>query len=105
MDGEGDPGRGKCDWQAQVQGRLFWEDAQLAAKDAPIPVHPVDSRQVGVATGYAALSAAEARIVDLERARGEMDSVLVMERERFTALQQAMATDSAHWPNLPANPG
>ena len=36
-----------------------FESAQLAAKDAPIPVHPVDSRQVGVATGYAALSAAE----------------------------------------------
>jgi len=36
-----------------------FESAQLAAKDAPIPVHPLDSRQVGVATGYAALSAAE----------------------------------------------
>ncbi len=36
-----------------------YESAQLAAKDAPVPVHPVDSRQVGVATGYAALSAAE----------------------------------------------
>ena len=36
-----------------------FESAQLAAKDAPVPVHPVDSRQVGVATGYAALSAAE----------------------------------------------
>jgi DegV family protein with EDD domain len=36
-----------------------FESAQLAAKDAPVPVHPVDSRQVGVATGYAALTAAE----------------------------------------------
>jgi DegV family protein with EDD domain len=36
-----------------------FQSAQLAAKDAPIPVHPVDSRQVGVATGYAALSAAD----------------------------------------------
>src|SRR5215218_9429932 len=36
-----------------------YESAQLAAKDAPVPVHPVDSRQVGVATGYAAVSAAE----------------------------------------------
>jgi DegV family protein with EDD domain len=35
-----------------------FESAQLAAKDAPVPVHAVDSRQVGVATGYAALSAA-----------------------------------------------
>ena len=37
-----------------------FESAQLAAKDASVPVHAVDSRQVGVATGYAALSAAEA---------------------------------------------
>ncbi len=36
-----------------------FESAQLAARDAPVPVHPVDSRQVGVATGYAALTAAE----------------------------------------------
>jgi len=35
-----------------------FESAQLAARDAPVPVVPVDSRQVGVATGYAALSAA-----------------------------------------------
>lgn len=37
-----------------------FESAQLAAREASIPVIPVDSRQVGVATGYAALSAAEA---------------------------------------------
>jgi DegV family protein with EDD domain len=36
-----------------------FESAQLAARDAGVPVVPVDSRQVGVATGYAALSAAE----------------------------------------------
>ena len=35
-----------------------FESAQLAARDAPVPVVAVDSRQVGVATGYAALSAA-----------------------------------------------
>ncbi len=34
-----------------------FESAQLAARDAPVPVVPVDSRQVGVGTGYAALSA------------------------------------------------
>src|SRR3954463_3056072 len=33
------------------------ESAQLAARDAPVPVTVVDTRQVGVATGYAALSA------------------------------------------------
>jgi len=37
-----------------------FESAQLAARKAPVPVTPVDSRQVGVATGYAAVSAAEA---------------------------------------------
>jgi len=36
-----------------------FESAQLAAKQAPVPVALVDSRQVGVATGYAAISAAE----------------------------------------------
>ena len=36
-----------------------FESAQLAARDASVPVVPVDSRQVGVATGYAAISAAE----------------------------------------------
>jgi DegV family protein with EDD domain len=36
-----------------------FESAQLAAREAGVPVVVVDSRQVGVATGYAALSAAE----------------------------------------------
>ena len=35
-----------------------FESAQLAARESPVPVVAVDSRQVGVATGYAALSAA-----------------------------------------------
>ena len=36
-----------------------FESAQLAARQASIPVTTVDSRQVGVATGYAALAAAD----------------------------------------------
>ena len=36
-----------------------YESAQLAAKDASVPVHTVDSRQLGMATGFAVLSAAE----------------------------------------------
>jgi DegV family protein with EDD domain len=36
-----------------------YESALLAARDAPVPVTAVDSRQVGVATGYATLSAAD----------------------------------------------
>jgi DegV family protein with EDD domain len=34
-----------------------FESAQLAARDASVPVIAVDTRQVGVATGYAALAA------------------------------------------------
>jgi DegV family protein with EDD domain len=37
-----------------------FESAQLAARQVDVPVHCVDSRQVGVATGFAAVSAAEA---------------------------------------------
>jgi DegV family protein with EDD domain len=37
-----------------------FESAQLAARDAPVRVVCVDSRQVGIATGYAALAAADA---------------------------------------------
>src|SRR3954463_7549672 len=36
-----------------------FESAQLAARDASVRVVPVDTRQVGVATGFAALSAAD----------------------------------------------
>lgn len=36
-----------------------FESAQLAARDASVPVIAIDSRQVGVATGYAALAAAD----------------------------------------------
>lgn len=36
-----------------------FESAQLAAREASVPVVLVDSRQVGVATGYAAITAAE----------------------------------------------
>jgi DegV family protein with EDD domain len=37
-----------------------FESSQLAARQVGVPVHCVDSRQVGVATGFAALSAVEA---------------------------------------------
>jgi DegV family protein with EDD domain len=36
-----------------------FESAQLAAKDAPLPVRAVDTRQLGMATGFAVLTAAE----------------------------------------------
>ena len=37
-----------------------YESAQLAASDAPLPVETVDSRHVGMGTGFAVLAAAEA---------------------------------------------
>jgi DegV family protein with EDD domain len=37
-----------------------FESAQLAARDAPVPVHVVDSAQLGMATGFALQSAAAA---------------------------------------------
>ena len=36
-----------------------FEAAQLAARDAPVPVTTVDTRQVGIATGFAVLTAAD----------------------------------------------
>jgi DegV family protein with EDD domain len=36
-----------------------YESAQLAAQQAPVPVVAVDSRQVGIATGFAVVTAAE----------------------------------------------
>lgn len=42
---------------AEMSGTF--ESAQLAAREVEVPVHLVDTRQVGAATGFAALSAAE----------------------------------------------
>lgn len=36
-----------------------FESAQLAARDAPLPVRTVDTRQLGLATGFAVLAAAD----------------------------------------------
>jgi DegV family protein with EDD domain len=36
-----------------------FESAQLAAKDSPVPVTAVDTRQVGIGTGFAVLTAAD----------------------------------------------
>jgi DegV family protein with EDD domain len=55
---------------AEMSGTF--ESAQLAAKEASVPVHPVDSRQVGIATGYAALSA-----VDVLDAGGTAEDAVV----------------------------
>jgi DegV family protein with EDD domain len=67
---------------AEMSGTL--ESAQLAAREAPVRVTVVDSRQVGVATGYAALSAADvldaggstAEAADAARARAAAATAL-----------------------------
>ena len=63
-----------------------FESAQLAALEVELPVHVVDSGQVGIATGYAALTAAdvldaggtgeEAALAALARGRGGHLAVL-----------------------------
>ncbi|MGH3306723.1 MAG: DegV family protein [Nocardioides sp.] len=46
-----------------------FESAQLAAREASIPVTAVDTRQVGIATGYAVLAAAD--VLDAGRTAAE----------------------------------
>src|SRR4029078_2590046 len=60
---------------AEVSGTH--ESAQLAARDASVPVTVVDTRQVGVATGYAALTAA-----DVLDARGAVAAAAAPARAR-----------------------
>ncbi|ROR91607.1 DegV family protein [Nocardioides aurantiacus] len=60
------------------------ESARLAARRASVPVHVVDTRQVGMGTGFAVLSAADAlaagepaaRAAEVARARGEATTSL-----------------------------
>ncbi len=54
-----------------------YESALLAARDASVPVTVVDSRQVGVATGYAVLSAS-----DVLDAGGSVDEAAAAARRR-----------------------
>ena len=49
----------RCTCRAEVSAT--YESALLAAKQAPVPVHTVDTRQIGAGTGYAALAAAAGR--------------------------------------------
>lgn len=68
---------------AKVSGTI--ESAKLAAARCPVPVHFVDTRQVGIATGFAAaaaarlrdLGASSAEIVAAARAAGERSTVLL----------------------------
>jgi DegV family protein with EDD domain len=68
------------------------ESALLAARDASIPVTVVDSRQVGVATGYAALAAA-----DVLDAGGEVADAAVAARCRAEAATTLFYVDTLEY--------
>ncbi|MEO6606461.1 MAG: DegV family protein [Aeromicrobium sp.] len=62
-----------------------YDSALLAAKDSPVPVIVVDSAQVGIATGFAAGRAAEARdagkdaaeVADAAKSAGQSSTILL----------------------------
>ncbi len=69
-----------------------FESAQLAARDASIPVITIDSRQVGVATGYAALAAA-----DVLDAGGTADEAADAARARAAASSSLFYVDTLEY--------
>lgn len=75
---------------AQMSGTH--ESALLAARDATIPVTVVDSRQVGVATGYAALTAA-----DVLDAGGSVDEAAEAARRRAESATALFYVDTLEY--------
>ncbi|GAA4370043.1 DegV family protein [Nocardioides caricicola] len=69
-----------------------FESAQLAARDASVPVLPVDTRQVGVATGYAALAAA-----DVIEAGGSAEEAAEAARARADAASSLFYVDTLEY--------
>jgi DegV family protein with EDD domain len=69
-----------------------FESAQLASRDASVRVVPVDTRQVGFATGFAALAAADA--VD---AGGGADDAASAARERADASSSLFYVDTLEY--------
>jgi DegV family protein with EDD domain len=69
-----------------------FESAQLAARDAPIPVTVVDSRQVGVATGFAALTAA-----DVLDAGGSVEEAAAAARQRAESSSSLFYVDTLEY--------
>ena len=61
-----------------------FESAQLAARKCTVPVVPVDTRQIGAATGHAALAAAHAAA--LGRSVDEVAAAARRQAERTTSL-------------------
>ena len=69
-----------------------FESAQLAAQESPIRVLPVDSRQVGVCIGYAALAAA-----DVLDAGGTADEAAEAARARAAASSSLFYVDTLEY--------
>jgi fatty acid kinase fatty acid binding subunit len=69
-----------------------FESAQLAARDASVRVVPVDTRQVGVATGYAALAAA-----DVLAAGGTADEAAAAARGRAERTSSLFYVDTLEY--------
>lgn len=69
-----------------------FESAQLAARDASVRVVPVDTRQVGFATGFAALAAA-----DVVAAGGSADEAADAARDRAAASSSLFYVDTLEY--------
>ena len=69
-----------------------FESAQLAARDAPIPVVAVDSRQVGISTGFAVLAAA-----DVLAAGGGPEEAAVAAQARAAATTSLFYVDTLEY--------
>src|SRR4051812_10869076 len=69
-----------------------FESAQLAARDSSVRVIPVDTRQVGVATGYAALAAA-----DVVAAGGTAEEAASTARDRAAASSSLFYVDTLEY--------
>lgn len=65
------------------------ESALVAARDAPLAVHVVDSQQVGFATGYAAVAAADAAV-----AGASAEEAALAARERAAACRSLLYVDT-----------
>lgn len=69
-----------------------FESAQLAASDAPIPVETVDSRQVGMGTGFAVLAALHA--LD---AGGDAPAAATAARQRVSQMSTLFYVDTMEY--------
>jgi DegV family protein with EDD domain len=69
-----------------------FESAQLAARRAPVPVHAVDSRQVGMGTGFAVLAAA-----DVRDAGGDASAIAAVARKRASTTTSLFYVDTLEY--------